>query len=112
MKIVSITDYTLKDKICDSNDPTDCGSGSQKTFYITIGYKDNAYDSTNTHYGFNLDFEFKKVYDITYSGFTNPPVTPITVMDGDKPTGVKQDITTHKESFKAGVEWILKKIGF
>ena len=33
-------------------------------------------------------------------------------MDGDKPTGVKQDITTHKESFKAGVEWILKKIGF
>jgi uncharacterized repeat protein (TIGR02543 family) len=86
LKIVSITDYTLKDKICDSNDPTDCGSGSQKTFYITIGYKDNAYDSTNTHYGFNLDFEFKKVYDITYSGFTNPPVTPITVMDGDKPT--------------------------
>lgn len=33
-------------------------------------------------------------------------------MDGDKPNGVKQDITTHKESFKAGVEWILKKIGF
>jgi len=33
-------------------------------------------------------------------------------MEGDKPTGVKQDITTHKESFKAGVEWILKKIGF
>lgn len=33
-------------------------------------------------------------------------------MDGDKPTGVTQDITTHKESFKAGVEWILKKIGF
>ena len=85
LKIVSITDYTLKDKICDSNDPTDCGSGSQKTFYITIGYKDNAYDSTNTHYGFNLDFEFKKVYDITYSGFTNPPLSPLTVMDGDMP---------------------------
>ena len=33
-------------------------------------------------------------------------------MDGDKPTGVTQDITTHKESFKAGVKWILKKIGF
>ena len=29
-------------------------------------------------------------------------------MDGDKPTGVKQDITTHKESFKAGLNWILK----
>ena len=31
-------------------------------------------------------------------------------MDGDKPTGVKQDITTHKESFKAGVNWILKSL--
>ncbi len=31
-------------------------------------------------------------------------------MDGDKPTGVKQDITTHKESFKAGVNWILKSV--
>ena len=29
-------------------------------------------------------------------------------MEGDKPTGVKQHITTHKESFKAGVNWILK----
>ena len=26
------------------------------------------------------------------------------------PTGVKQDITTHKESFKAGIKWILKSI--
>ncbi len=86
LKILSITDYTLKDKICDDYDPTDCGSGSQKTFYITIGYKENSYDSTNTHYGFTLDIAFKKVYDITYAGFTNPPSTPTTVMDGDMPT--------------------------
>ena len=86
LKIVSITDYTLKDKLCDDTDPTDCGSGSQKSFFITIGYKENAYDSTSTHYGFTLDLEFKKVYDITYTGFTNPPVTPVTVMDGDMPT--------------------------
>ena len=26
------------------------------------------------------------------------------------PTGVKQDITTHKESFKAGINWILKSL--
>lgn len=31
-------------------------------------------------------------------------------MEGDKPTGVKQHITTHKESFKAGVNWILKSL--
>ena len=30
--------------------------------------------------------------------------------EGDKPTGVKQHITTHKESFKAGVNWILKSL--
>lgn len=29
-------------------------------------------------------------------------------MEGGKPTGVKQSITTHKESFKAGINWILK----
>ena len=29
-------------------------------------------------------------------------------MENGKPTGVKQSITTHKESFKAGVNWILK----
>jgi hypothetical protein len=32
------------------------------------------------------------------------------IMDGGKPTDVKQDITTHKESFKAGVNWILKSL--
>ena len=31
-------------------------------------------------------------------------------MESDKPTGVKQHITTHKESFKAGVNWILKSL--
>ena len=86
LKIISITDYTLKDKICDDHDPTDCGSGAQKSFYITIGYKENSYDSTNTHYGFTLNLEFKRVYDITYVGFTNPPSSPTTVMDGDTPT--------------------------
>ena len=31
-------------------------------------------------------------------------------MEGNKPNGVKQDITTHEESFKAGVNWILKSL--
>ena len=31
-------------------------------------------------------------------------------MENDKPTGVKQSITTHKESFKAGICWILKSL--
>ena len=87
LKIVSMTDYTFKEKICDDNDATDCGSGAQKTFYITIGYQDNnSYDANNTEFGFIIDVEFKKVFDIHYSGFANPPISPITVMDGDTPT--------------------------
>ena len=32
------------------------------------------------------------------------------VMDGNRPTGVKQDIISHADSFKAGVKWIMDKI--
>ena len=85
LKIVNISDYTLKSKICDDNEPTDCGTGAQKTFDITIGYKDNAYNASNTTFDFFIDFEFKKVHDITYTGFTTPPVSPTTVMDGETP---------------------------
>ena len=85
LKIVNISDYTLKSKICDDSDPTDCGTGAQKTFYITIGYKDNAYNASNTTFDFFIDFEFKKVHDITYTGFTTPPISPTTVMDGETP---------------------------
>ncbi len=86
LKIVSIDDYTLKSKICDDDNVNDCGTGAQKTFYITIGYKDNAYDANNVDYAINLDFVFKKVHDIIYTGFSNPPSSPITVMDGDTVT--------------------------
>ncbi len=87
LDILSIEDYSLKTKICDDNDITDCGTGAQKTFYITIGYKDSSYfDSNNTIYNFNMNFEFKKVFDINYAGFTNPPSSPKTVMDGEVTT--------------------------
>ena len=87
MEIVEpMTGYTLKDKICDDIDPTDCGSGSQKTFSFTIRYKENGYDANNLDYNLHLVFEFKEVYDITYSGFTNAPSSPVTVIEGDSPT--------------------------
>ena len=83
LEITNITDYTLKSKICDDSDATDCGTGAQKTFYITIGYKNNAYDANTTTFDFQLELDFKKVFDINYSGFTNPPLSPLTVMDGE-----------------------------
>lgn len=86
LEIKSITGYTIKDKICDDNNTSDCVSGAQKTFYITVGYKDNTYDANNTSFGFKIDVNFKNVYDIHYSGFTSPPSSPVTVMDGETPT--------------------------
>ena len=50
LDILSIEDYSMKSKICDDNDITDCGTGSQKTFYITIGYKDSSYFDSNNIY--------------------------------------------------------------
>ena len=86
LEIKSIEDYSLKDKICDDNNSSDCGSGAQKTFYITIGYKNGSYDASNLTHSFTLDFEFKRVHDIIYTGFTYPPISPTTVIDGDTPT--------------------------
>ncbi len=85
LKIVNVSNYTLRDKICDDNNGSDCSSGAQKTFNITIGYNNDSYDANNTTFDFKIDFEFKKVFDIHYSGFTNPPAI-VTVMDGDTPT--------------------------
>ena len=32
------------------------------------------------------------------------------VMDGDRPIGTTQHITSHADSFKAGVDWVIKKL--
>ncbi len=47
LDIISWSGYTLKDRICDDQNASDCGSGAQKTFYITVGYKDASYDDVN-----------------------------------------------------------------
>ncbi len=82
LEIVSWSGYNLKEKICDDYDPTDCGSGAQKTFYITVGYKDaNSYDSTDTSFVFDIVFDFREYHDITYSGISGN--YPAGVLDGD-----------------------------
>ena len=68
LKIISINGYTLKDKICDDNNATFCKKKKKKTFSITIGYADNAYDVNNTIQTFGIDFEFRKVHNIIYNG--------------------------------------------
>ena len=59
-----ISDYNLKDKICDLNNK--CNLGISKSFYITIKYAENGYNEQNVSYSINLDFDFRQIYKITY----------------------------------------------
>ena len=54
----SISNYTLRNTLCDDNDPTKCKLGSISTLEITIGYNENGYNSSNTTHVFDMDFEF------------------------------------------------------
>ena len=61
----TLTDYTLKNKICDTSG--NCKLGITQDFYITIKYKNSSsYDSSNTNYDIKLDFDFRKFYTIAY----------------------------------------------
>ena len=51
-----LTDYTIGDILCDSNNQ--CNFGATKEFYITIKYKENGFNSSQTTYPYRLDFLF------------------------------------------------------
>ena len=74
-----ITDYSLHDKLCDSTGK--CSLGATKNFYITIKYATGGYNASQTKYNFKLDFEFRKMHTITYTGITNNNYPP-SVIDG------------------------------
>lgn len=79
-----LSDYTLKSKICDTNN--NCNLGITKTFYITIKYAQNGYDENNIDYNINLDFKFKKVYTINYvlNDGINPEKQKTSYMEGEE----------------------------
>ena len=67
-----LTDYTLKEKICDSTDTSKCTLGAVKEFYITIKYNNgvdlataNGYE-TDYIYNLNLNFNFQKIHSVKY----------------------------------------------
>ena len=62
----SISNYTLKDELCDSIDNTQCKLGSVTKLLLTLKYKNNSYDGSNTNFNIKLDFAFKRFYSITY----------------------------------------------
>lgn len=74
-----LKDYNLHTNLCDSTGK--CSLGATKNFYITIKYIDGGFNSNQTSYNIKLDFEFRKMHQITYSGITNNNY-PTSVIDG------------------------------
>lgn len=70
----SFNGYTLNDKICDNSGLC---SGMVKEFYITFSPT-----STITDFNFNLEFSFKPIYNVTYTGISDVSGYPSTVIDG------------------------------
>lgn len=76
-----LDNYTMKDMLCDSTDSSLCKLGSKSYVNITILYNDNSYDSSNTDFSVNLNFDFKRFYTISY----------INIDDTNLPTKVMED---------------------
>ncbi len=55
---ITLNNYQLNDMLCDDTDNTKCKLGSTSTISMTIGYKQNGYNSNNTSYTIALDFNF------------------------------------------------------
>ena len=75
----SMSNYVLKDKICDTNN--NCSFGISKEIYITIKYK--SYDSSKKTYDIKLDFDFREVHTITYEN-VDGNLYPREILKGDQ----------------------------
>jgi len=74
-------DYNLKEALC--NNSNQCTLGIVKTINITIGYKNGGYDSNNINHSIKLDFDFRRVFDVSYVGFNNLNGLPTEIIGGD-----------------------------
>ena len=73
----TISGYEMKTKLCDQSGS--CSLGSITTFDITLAY--DTYDAVKKNHEFRLDFEFRKMHKVTYTGITNIGY-PTSVIDG------------------------------
>lgn len=74
----------MKESLCDDNDNSQCTLGSVTTFEITIGYKENGYNANNLDHLIQLDFDFRRMYSISYIGFSGDTSgLPNKIIDGD-----------------------------
>lgn len=78
----TIDNYTIKDMLCDSVNPSECKLGSKSYIKITFSYNDNSYNSTNTDFNVKLNFDFKRFYSISYINIDDTNL-PKNVMESD-----------------------------
>lgn len=79
----SISNYVLKEKICD--DDSKCNLGVTKDIYITIKYKNNIKDGDTNLHKIKLLFDFRSYHAINYENIYGVDF-PTEVIDGDKLT--------------------------
>ena len=100
-----VNDYNIKEKLCDASNGITPQTGQ---ILLKIKYKDGGYSSGNTSYNLDLDFVFKEVYNITYSGIysaNNYPNTvnlnnfPVDINSIHYPTQIMQDDTMEIEFY-------------
>ena len=72
-------DYNLKDKICENNQ---CSLGVKKIFKIKVSYKEGA-NINNVENKFVLNFEFGRIFNITYYNISNSDTFPTEIIEGD-----------------------------
>ena len=59
----TLNNYELREMLCDDNDTDLCKLGSTSTVSITIGYAENGYNSNNTDYTVDMNFNFGYMVD-------------------------------------------------
>ena len=57
----TIDGYEIGSTLCDDNDNEKCKLGSVTTLYITIGYAEGAFDSSNISQSINMNFTFDDI---------------------------------------------------
>ena len=76
--------YEIKDKLCDTYDSSKCKLGSKTKFYITFTKSDGSSSFAND-ININLDFHFKRFYNINYINI-NTANLPTTALESDNIT--------------------------
>ena len=84
-----LIDYNLHDKICNKSQ---CSLGVTKEFYITIKYKNGGYNSGNTNYALNLEFDFRPYYTVMYEGIINNGYPTEVISGGDLVVNFIEDV--------------------